>query len=82
MWFISRNSFKINHKKLFFNIFMKMEYLSQPFKLNDSGVESNITLSMRLIFMKVCDNDDATNFQTNDKKIETDKVYTKCDMML
>ena len=63
-------------------MFMKMEYLSQPFKLNDSGVESTITLSMRLIFMKVCDNDDATNFHTNDKKIETDKVYTKCDMML
>ena len=58
-----------------------MEYLSQPFKLNDSGVESNITLSMRLIFMKVCNNDDATTFHNNDKKIETNKVHTKFDLM-
>ena len=58
-----------------------MEYLSQPFKLNDSGVESTITLSMRLIFMKACDNDDATTFYTNDKKIETNKVHTKFDLM-
>ena len=58
-----------------------MEYLSQPFKLNDAGVESTITLSMRLIFMKVCDHDDATNFHTNDKKIETNKVHTKFDLM-
>jgi hypothetical protein len=32
-----------------------MEYLSQPFKLNNSGLESTITLSMRLVFMKACD---------------------------
>ena len=33
-----------------------MEYLSQPFKLNNSGLESTITVSMRLVFMKICDN--------------------------
>ena len=32
-----------------------MEYLSQPFKLNNSGLESTITISLRLVFMKVCD---------------------------
>ena len=34
-----------------------MEYLRQPFKLDNSGLESTITLSLRLIFMKNCDND-------------------------
>ena len=58
-----------------------MEYLSQPFKLNDSGVESTITLSMRLIFMKICDNDDATSLHTNNKKIQTNKVHAKFDLM-
>ena len=58
-----------------------MEYLSQPFKLNDSGVESTITLSMRLIFMKMCDNDDVTNLHTNNKIIETNKVHTKFELM-
>ena len=32
-----------------------MEYLSQPFKLNNSGLESTITISLRLVFMKVWD---------------------------
>ena len=32
-----------------------MEYLSQPFKLDNSGLESSITMSMRLIFMKRSD---------------------------
>ena len=35
-----------------------MEYLSQPFKLNSSGLESTITISLRLVFMKVWDDDD------------------------
>ena len=34
-----------------------MEYLSQPFKLNSSGLESTITISLRLVFMKVWDGD-------------------------
>ena len=34
-----------------------MEYLRQPFRLDNSGLESTITLSLRLIFMKKCDND-------------------------
>ncbi len=37
-----------------------MEYLSQPFKLNNSGLESTITVSMRLVFMKVCDGEKTT----------------------
>ena len=44
-----------------------MEYLSQPFKLNNSGLESTITVSMRLVFMKICDN--ASKENTNKKMI-------------
>ena len=40
-----------------------MEYLSQPFKLNNSGLESTITISMRLVFMKDCDGEKMTSGQ-------------------
>ena len=45
-------------------IFFQMEYLSQPFKLNNSGVESTITISLRLVYLKVWDGDVATKEDT------------------